>query len=245
MSKRKIYFSTDLVIYGKNLYSTVNYPHYTRIIRHKILITPPTIYIIAGLLISDAWMQKNKSENGGVRLFKKQSIIQSEYLLFSFFLLDHFCSSYPQLKISKLNNKTSHALTFNTRTLECFKDIYNDFYFKGTKIVPHNLYDYLNFQMLAHWIMCDGTRKDNALILQTDCFTIKEVVFILNVLLIKYNIHSTIQFQRNNPVLYIKTASKKRIKNKLIPFKCKSMLYKLGNRRVANSRDPLEYKEIK
>jgi len=42
--------------------------------------------------------------------------------------------------------------------------------------------------MLAHWIMCDGTNKYNALLLQTDCFSIKEVVFIINVLYIKFEI---------------------------------------------------------
>jgi hypothetical protein len=84
--------------------------------------------------------------------------------------------------------------------------------------------------MLAHWIKGDGTRKDNALILQTDCFTIKEVVFILNVLLIKFNIRSTIHYQRNNPVLYLKTASKNRIREKLRPFMCKSKLYKIEKR---------------
>ena len=152
--------TTDKVIFGKVYYTTVNYPFYSFIIRHKIFLTPYVKSIFAGMLISDGWMQKNKS--GGVRFFKKQSIIHSEYLLFSFLLLQHFCSNYPQLKISKLKNKTYHALTFNTRTLECFKEIYYDFYDKGRKIVPTNLYDYLNYQMLAHWIMCDGTRKNNA-----------------------------------------------------------------------------------
>jgi hypothetical protein len=41
--------------------------------------------------------------------------------------------------------------------------------------------------MLAHWIMCDGTRKKKAIILQTDKFTIEEVVFIINVFIIKMN----------------------------------------------------------
>lgn len=98
------------------------------------------------------------------------------------------------------------------------------------KIVPLNLYDYLNYEKLAHWIKGNGTRKKNAKILQTDSFTIKEVVFILNVLLIKLNIRSTIQYQRNNPVLYITTASKNRIREKLRPFMCKSMLYKIEKR---------------
>jgi hypothetical protein len=86
----------------------------------------------------------------------KQSIINSKYLL--------FCQSYPKLKIVKLNGKTYHQLIFQTRTLECLKEFYSDFYQNGKKIVPRfaNLYDYLTYEMLAHWIKGKGTRKDNA-----------------------------------------------------------------------------------
>jgi hypothetical protein len=78
--------------------------------------------------------------------------------------------------------------------------------------------------------MCDGSRKNNALYLQTDSFTIQEVVFILNVLLIKLNIRSKIHYLRNNPVLYITTASMNRNRELLRPFKCKSMYYKIEKR---------------
>ena len=84
--------------------------------------------------------------------------------------------------------------------------------------------------MLAHWIKGDGTRKDNAKILQTDSFSIKEVVLIVNVLLIKFNIKSNIHNASHHPVIYIKTASKKRIRDKLRPFMCKSKFYKIENR---------------
>lgn len=162
-------------------------------------------------------MKQSPTEGGG------------EYLLFCFFSLSHYCQGYPKKIITKLNGKTYHSLSFNTRTLHCFKEQYNDFMLTK-KIVPLNLYDYLNYEKLAHWIKGNGTRKKNAKILQTDSFTIKEVVFILNVLLIKLNIRSTIQYQRNNPVLYITTASKNRIREKLRPFMCKSMLYKIEKR---------------
>lgn len=160
----------------------------------------------------------------------KQSIIHSKYLLYCFQSLSHYCQSYPKQKIVKLNGKTYHQLIFNTRTLECIKELYSDFYLNGKKIVPNNLYDYLTYEMLAHWIKGDGTRKDNAKILQTDSFSIKEVVLIVNVLLIKFNIKSNIHYQRNNPVIYIKTASKKRIRDKLRPYMCESKLYKIENR---------------
>ena len=84
--------------------------------------------------------------------------------------------------------------------------------------------------MLAHWIKVSGTRKNNSKILKTDSFNIKEVVLIVNVLLIKFNIKSNIHNASHHPVIYIKTASKKRIKNKLKPFMCESKLYKLENR---------------
>lgn len=218
----------DLVIFGLNLYTTVNYPHYTAIVRHIVILTPNSRSILAGMLISDAWSQISKS--GGVRIFMKQSIIHSKYLIFGYSSLAHYCQAYPKKGTSKLNGKIYHHLSFKTRTLPCITELRNDFYKGSTKIVPLNLYDYLDYQMLAHWIMGDGTRKDNAKVLQTDSFTIKEVVFILNVLLLKLNIRSNIHYQRNNPVLYITTASKNRCREKLRPFKCESKLYKIEKR---------------
>jgi hypothetical protein len=89
------------------------------------------------MLISDAWSQVSKS--GGVRIFMKQSIIHSEYLFFCFNALSHYCSSYPSSKSLKLNGKTYNQLTFNTRTLPCFKELYKDFYNENNKkIVPLN-----------------------------------------------------------------------------------------------------------
>lgn len=127
-------------------------------------------------------------------------------------------------------------MAFNTRTLPCLQEFRTDFYAckpnssSFLKIVPKNLYDYLNYEMLAHWIMGDGTRKENAKVLKTDSFSVQDVVFIMNVFLIKFDIKSTIHYPRNLPVIYIKTASKNRIRDKLIPFMCKSKLYKIEKR---------------
>ena len=72
----------ELVIRGLNLYSTVNYPFYTARVRNKIDLTNKSRSILAGIYISDAWIQESKS--GGIRIFKKQSIIREEYLFYCF-----------------------------------------------------------------------------------------------------------------------------------------------------------------
>ena len=145
------------------------------------------------------------------RLFLKQSIIHSNYLFFTFLKLEHYCSDYPVLKKSKVKGKIYYSFTFNTRTLPCLQE-FNTFYLDGRKVPPSNLWDLLNYEKLAHWIKGDGTRVDNALILQTDSFTVKEVVYIMNVLLIKKNIKTNLHLQRGNPVIYIKTKSVNKIR---------------------------------
>jgi heme/copper-type cytochrome/quinol oxidase subunit 1 len=220
--------SKELVILGTNLISTINYPFYTNIIRHMIYLTPNIRSILAGILISDGRILKTKK--GGIRIFIKQSIIQLPYLIFLLNKLSHYCPHYIFYKKEKYLNKYYDSYYFYTRTLPClqeFKNFYND---KNKKIIPLNLFDYLNFEMLAHWIMCDGTRKNNALILQTDSYTIQEVVFIINILIIKFNLNCTIHYQRNNPVIYIKTRSINKIRDKIKPYMCESMLYKIENR---------------
>lgn len=50
---------------------------------------------------------------------------------------------------------------------------------------------------LAHWIMGDRVNLNKGLVWCTDSFTLQEVVKLMNVLKIKYNINSTIQGIKN------------------------------------------------
>ena len=51
--------------------------------------------------------------------------------------------------------------------------------------------------------MGDGSKSGNAIILQTQSFTVKEFVFIISILIHKFNLDCSIHMQRNQPTIYI------------------------------------------
>nr|YP_009690281.1 LAGLIDADG homing endonuclease [Fomitiporia mediterranea]QEG57061.1 LAGLIDADG homing endonuclease [Fomitiporia mediterranea] len=222
-----------IVVFGSNLSSTVGYPAFTIIVRHMVNI--PTVLnsnktyelesILVGILISDAWLSINKT--GNTRLFFKQSLDKTKYLFFVFNKFSHYCSNFPQVKIQKLNGKTYHALYFTTRTLPCFTYYHNIFYKNKIKVVPLDLYNLLTYEALAHWICCEGTKTSKGCTLQTQSFSIKEVVFIINILIYKFNLKCSIHMQRNLPTIYIGARSMQKLQPYILPYVCDSMKYKL------------------
>jgi hypothetical protein len=75
--------------------------------------------------------------------------------------------------------------------------------------------------------MGDGTKTAKGLTLQTQSFTIKEVVFIINILIYKFDLKCSIHMQRNQPTIYISNKSMKKIQPYILPYFCNSMKYKL------------------
>lgn len=76
--------------------------------------------------------------------------------------------------------------------------------------------------------MCDGTRSGTGITLQTQSFTIKECVFIISLLIYKFDLICSIHMQRNQPTIYIHSKSVTKIKPYLLPYFPYSMLYKLN-----------------
>jgi heme/copper-type cytochrome/quinol oxidase subunit 1 len=72
------------------------------------------------------------------------------------------------------------------------------------EIVPRDLFDYLTYEGLAHWIMCDGTRSGNAITLQ-----VQYTGYCSNILTINFGVESSIDKQRNQFVIYLKVGSPK------------------------------------
>lgn len=234
------YINKELVVYGSNLSSTANFPFYTQIVRHMVKIPLNVYSVLVGIILSDGSlsMENNSKNKTGARFKFKQSIDKTDYVLTVFNIVSHYCNSYPKIVktkgTTKLNrNYKFYGLEITTRSLPVFRELHLKFYKKNEqfstlkKIVPDDLYDILTLEGLAHWIMGDGSfSKGGGLILQTQSFTVKECILIANVLKIKFDIDSTIRFQRGLPIIYLRVKSIKKLYPLIKDFILPSFRYK-------------------
>lgn len=183
--------------------------------------------IIIGLILSDGNIRKEKHYNS--RISFKQSIKHFEYLWSVFNKLSIYCGSYPNLNKNIKREKLFFSLQFKTRRLKELNEIYYLFFEENIKrkFIKVELFYYIDYITIAHWIMGDGSKRNKGIILCTDNFTIKEVIILMNILLIKYNINSTIHYDNKKPRIYINKKELNKIILKIKPFFVNSFLYKL------------------
>lgn len=212
----------SLVFYGSNISSTIGSPRYTSIERALIKIPTSKMSVFIGIILSDATLQKGR---GDARLQFKQKYSQFEYFYSVFFQLSHYCSKGPYVTKTILHKKVHFGLGFTTRSLPCITELYHLFYYEGKKIIPKNMFSLLTWEALVQWIEGDGTYS-SGITLQTQCFTINELVIIINVLIIKFGLECTIHKQENYFVIYIKSKSLKKNLHYMLPYIHPTMLYK-------------------
>jgi hypothetical protein len=129
--------------------------------------------------------------------------------LIASYILCHYCKSFPTLSKSNGGESSFLRVRFYTRSLLCLTDIHSLFYVDKVNIIPYNIYDLLTPVAVAHWrfiyiniyklkyiiyifLQGDGTKHGNGLVLCTDSFTIGEVVTLINVLIIRYNLDCSV-----------------------------------------------------
>jgi len=123
--------------------------------------------------------------------------------------------------------KKNLALTVQTKQLTCLNEFYYLFIFNDKKIIKEELYNYIDYISIAHWIMGDSSKKNKGIILCTDNFKLKEVIILMNILKIKFNVDSTIHKEKNKPRIYINEKNFNILKPHIKPHFVKSMLYKI------------------
>jgi len=228
----------DIVIYGTNLISTVNYPFYTKIVRYMVHIPNNILYPLVGILLSDGSIsvESNKNYKVGGRFRFKQSLIRYEYIYTVFSILSHYSSSYPRFVKTRINRKDFYGIEIITRSLPCFLELHKIFYLNGRKRIPDNLYDILTYEGLAHWIMGDGSFvKGGGLYLHTQSFTVYECVFVMNILYIKFRLSTTLHMQRNQPLIYFGVKGIKILYPHIHSYIIPSMRYKFYYKLDMNS----------
>lgn len=221
----------DLVLWGEYLGSMVGSGRLTKIERNMIKLAPTQYSVIIGVLLSDGWLTLSTEKSLNARLGLKQSLAQSSYVLFVFNLLSHYCASAPSLTSSTRAGKLLYGVQFFTRSLPCFTELYSLFYCQKTKVIPVNIYDLLTPIVLAHLIMGDGKSRTSGLVLCTNSFTVKDVVRLMNVLIIRYRIECLLRLKKQNNkveyLIYIRQASMPILRSIVTPYLHPSMYYKL------------------
>lgn len=67
---------------------------------------------------------------------------------------------------------------------------------KYIRSISPQLIHYMNYIVLAYWIMGDGSKRKKGIILCTNGFTLKEIIILINILIIKFNINHSIQIEK-------------------------------------------------
>jgi hypothetical protein len=218
-----------LIVWGSSMSSNIGYPRFNKLTSTMIELPLFQFSLLIGLLLSDGWLTYASPASKNARLGFKQSLTHFMYFWFVFNSLTAYCSSLPHLAIGKRNNTLTYAIEIFSRSLPCFTNLHSLFYVNGLKIVPVDIFHYLNSIALAHWIMGDGKYvKSGGLILCTDSFTLKEVLLLMNVLIIKYDFKCSLhQPAPNSYRIYISKTSMAKLQDLVLPYMVKNMLYKI------------------
>lgn len=77
--------------------------------------------------------------------------------------------------------------------------------------------------------MCDGSRSANGgLVLCTDKFSVFDVIKLMNVLLIKWNIKSSINYNNGQPRIYTSKLEKVKVREIVKVYFCTHFYYKIN-----------------
>lgn len=183
--------------------------------------------VFIGIILSDASLQKGRGDG---RLQFKQKYNQFEYFYSVFFQLSHYCSKGPYVTKAILHKKVHYGLAFTTRSLACITELYHLFYIEGKKIIPQNLFDLLTWEALAHWVYqksnikllyLSGERRNKVygLYINVEAYTIKDIVVLMNVLMIRHRLSCRLHMvKQNKPHIYIKNKSMPLLLTGIRPF---------------------------
>lgn len=217
--------TTSVVLWGSNLSSTLGL-RFSDKLRNRVFLPPFINSIVIGLLLGDGWIQKGKL-NKNARLGFKQSVIHIEFALWVYNLLAHYCQSLPYSTKTSLNGRFFFGVEFMTRTYPCLTLLHSVWYLNGIKVIPGSIFEDLTPVALALWAQGDGTKRNRGFTFNTQSFTLQQAVLLLNVLNIKFGLDCTIYYDREKPIVHVKSNSMNTFRAIVYPYFHPSMLYKL------------------
>ena len=124
---------------------------------------------------------------------------QKEYALWKYEILKNSVLKEPR-EISWTNPKRYlHEVSwyFHTRSLQEFGKLYHYFYKDEVKILPNDIFEILNPQMIAVWFMDDGSNNGTTATLNTHSFSKEDQLRIVDFFKNRFEINTTIVKDRD------------------------------------------------
>ena len=155
--------------------------------------------ILVGCLLGDGRLEC-RAQSGTARFRVHHAESQREYLFWKYNNFQNLTHGAPWRTewLDKRNGQVYGSWFFHTCTSPIFESFHKRFYREGTKIIPENIGNHLTSRALAVWIMDDGCRTRNEIILNTQSFTFDDQLRLLGEIHRLYNIKGTINRDRNN-----------------------------------------------
>jgi len=188
---------------------------------------------IIGHLLGDGSLVLSWSSKNPYYVFT-QGFKRFNYAWFVFNNMSFLCKSMPRLGKSNRKGKIYWNIQILTRNYPFLKNLYDVFYIKDVnnkwiKVIPTELYYWLNPIVLAYWSMDDGgnTSSGSGFYLHTKGFDFKSIYYLASLFHYKFDIICTVQNHENRPVLYITAKSKNKFVKLVRPYFHETLLYKL------------------
>lgn len=233
-SSRRDESQGGLIVWGENPIgrNKVWGARITRKQREMLVLTRKAKSILIGVLLSDGWIQRGKwhwNPNIGI----KQSIKNVKFILH---LINEIGYLLPSGKIQINSNMLRGERWYNgsitTRALpslmEVVKILYVDIKRKLVRRIQGELINYMDNIVLAYWIMGDGNRLHEGIVLNTNGFTLKEVILLVNILIIKFEINPTLHKDRGRYKIYVGAKDWRRIRPRIEPYIIDHFKYKIN-----------------
>jgi len=183
---------------------------------------------ILGSLLGDMNLSNpncNRSQNS--RLAIVHSIKQEELFMKKVELLGDFMGNWKLYTSSqdKRTGKTYQTYRGNSKAHSVFTELWKLVYPDGQKRITKEFLDKISSPIaLAYWFMDDGCEDG---VIATNSFSIEECELLVDWLLNKWNIKASLQKNKTNYVIYIRTGSRYDFENLIFPYIIPSMYYKL------------------
>jgi len=185
--------------------------------------------IIIGKLLGDGHLETS-NDGKTYRLKIEHSFKQKDYVDWCYQELKDWVLTKPQIKKQTFNGKAYEKYWFNTLSHSSFRFYAHQFCPQGKKVIPKLIHRWLTPLSLAIWFMDDGSIKSKnhrARILNTQCFSVKEIRRLIQVLHTKFDLNCKIRKQKEGYQIMILAESVNKFYNLIKEFIIPSMDYKL------------------